>query len=83
MAIEESKLVEMYRMMVRVRRFEESALKLYSEGKIHATLHLSIGQEASAVGACLALNKDDYITTTHRGYGYVIAKGAALDRLMA
>ena len=83
MAIEKSKLVEMYQMMVRVRRFEESALKLYSEGKIHATLHLSIGQEASAVGACLALNQDDYITTTHRGYGYVIAKGAELDRLMA
>ena len=83
MAIEKSKLVEMYRVMVRVRRFEESALKLYSEGKIHATLHASIGQEASSVGACLALNKDDYITTTHRGYGYVIAKGAELDRLMA
>jgi TPP-dependent pyruvate/acetoin dehydrogenase alpha subunit len=83
MAIEKSKLVDIYRTMVRVRRFEESALKLYSEGKIHATLHLGIGQEASGVGACLALNKDDYITTTHRGYAYVIAKGAELGRLMA
>jgi TPP-dependent pyruvate/acetoin dehydrogenase alpha subunit len=83
MAVEKSKLVEMYRMMVRVRRFEESALKLYSEGKIHATLHSYIGQEAVSVGACLALNKDDYITTGHRAFGHVIAKGAKMDRFMA
>jgi TPP-dependent pyruvate/acetoin dehydrogenase alpha subunit len=83
MAIEKGKLVDMYRNMVRARRFEESALKLYAEGKLHATLHSGIGQEAAGVGVCLGLNKDDYITTTHRGYSQVITKGARMDLMMA
>ena len=79
----QEKFVDMYRAMVRARRFEESAVKLYSEGKLHATLHSGVGQEAVGVGVCLALNKEDYITTTHRGYSHVIAKGARMDLLMA
>jgi acetoin:2,6-dichlorophenolindophenol oxidoreductase subunit alpha len=63
--------------------FEEKAEELYALGKIHGTMHLSIGQEASAVGACLALQSDDYILSTHRGHGHSIAKGADLFLMMA
>ena len=50
---------------------------------MHGTMHLSIGQEAVATGACLALTREDLITSTHRGHGHCIAKGAQLDRMMA
>jgi pyruvate dehydrogenase E1 component alpha subunit len=69
--------------MYTIRAFEEKAEELYSLGKTHGTMHLSIGQEASAVGACLALRPDDYILSTHRGHGHCIAKGAELNRMMA
>jgi pyruvate dehydrogenase E1 component alpha subunit len=59
-----------------VRRFEEAAEQSYIRGLIHGTMHLSIGQEASAVGAVAALRPDDYILSTHRGHGHCIAKGA-------
>jgi pyruvate dehydrogenase E1 component alpha subunit len=64
------------RQMLLIRRFEESAEEAYMRGQIHGTMHLSIGQEASAVGVCLALRDGDYITSTHRGHGHCIAKGA-------
>lgn len=66
-----------------VRRFEEAVEDLYGRGLMHGTMHLSIGQEAVPVGACLALNREDYITSTHRGHGHCIAKGADLTRMMA
>lgn len=66
-----------------IRLFEEKAEELYALGKLHGTMHLSIGQEASAVGACLALRADDYILSTHRGHGHCIAKGADVARMMA
>lgn len=75
--------LEMYRRMLRIRRFEEAALDRHAKGEIPGALHTSIGQEAAAVGACIALNADDYMTGTHRSHGHPIAKGAALDRLMA
>jgi acetoin:2,6-dichlorophenolindophenol oxidoreductase subunit alpha len=74
---------EALRKMYLIRYFEEKAEELYMLGKIHGTMHLSIGQEASAVGACLALRPDDYILSTHRGHGHCIAKGADLNRMMA
>jgi TPP-dependent pyruvate/acetoin dehydrogenase alpha subunit len=71
------------RQMVLTRAFEEQAEKSYMDGKIHGTMHLSIGQEASAVGSISALNPDDYILGHHRGHGLCIAKGADLNRMMA
>ncbi len=66
-----------------IRRFEEAVDDLFARGLMHGTMHLSIGQEASAVGACAALRAGDYITSTHRGHGHCIAKGADLTRMMA
>jgi pyruvate dehydrogenase E1 component alpha subunit len=65
------------------RRFEEAVDQLFARGLMHGTMHLSIGQEASAAGTCLALNDDDLITSTHRGHSHCIAKGADLTRMMA
>jgi pyruvate dehydrogenase E1 component alpha subunit len=71
------------RQMYTIRAFEEMAEQLYALGKVHGTMHLSIGMEASAVGAIAALRPDDYILSTHRGHGHCIAKGADLERMMA
>ncbi len=72
----------LYRMHL-IRRFEESAEDCYMRGLIHGTMHLSIGQEASAMGACMSLTPDDQITSTHRGHGHCIAKGADVARMFA
>ena len=71
------------RTMWTIRRFEEAVDDLFARGLMHGTMHLSIGQEASATGSCLALRADDAITSTHRGHGHCIAKGADLTRMMA
>ncbi|TPQ19200.1 thiamine pyrophosphate-dependent dehydrogenase E1 component subunit alpha [Streptomyces sporangiiformans] len=67
----------------RIRRFEEAVDELFARGLMHGTMHLSVGQEATATGACLALRPDDLISSTHRGHGHCIAKGADLNRMMA
>ena len=69
--------------MCQIRAFEEQAEKSYMAGKIHGTMHLSIGQEASAVGAVASLRPDDYILSNHRGHGHCISKGADLKLMMA
>ncbi len=74
---------EVIRTMWRIRRFEEAVDDLFARGLMHGTMHLSIGQEASATGVCLALRPDDAITSTHRGHGHCIAKGADLVAMMA
>jgi pyruvate dehydrogenase E1 component alpha subunit len=74
---------DLLRQMYTIRAFEEMAEQLYAMGKIHGTMHLSIGMEASAVGAIAALGPDDLILSTHRGHGHCIAKGADLNRMMA
>lgn len=66
-----------------IRKFEETAEASYMRGLIHGTMHLSIGQEASAVGTALALAPDDYILSTHRGHGHCIAKGGDVARMLA
>ncbi len=76
-------LREALRKMHLIRRFEEGAEDSYTRGLIHGTMHLSIGQEASAVGACLELTDADKITSTHRGHGHCIAKGADVGRMFA
>jgi pyruvate dehydrogenase E1 component alpha subunit len=69
--------------MYLIRRFEEGAEDAYMRGLIHGTMHLSIGQEASAMGICMPLTDQDQITSTHRGHGHCIAKGADVKRMFA
>ncbi|WP_438317670.1 thiamine pyrophosphate-dependent dehydrogenase E1 component subunit alpha [Candidatus Caldatribacterium sp. SIUC1] len=75
--------LKMYLTMLCIRRFEEKAEELYMAGKIWGTFHLYIGEEAVATGACFALRPEDYITSTHRGHGHCIAKGADVRKMMA
>lgn len=76
-------LLSMYHKILLIRRFEETGMEKYREGFIHGYFHTCIGQEAVAVGTCCALRPDDYITSTHRGHGHCIAKGADIHRMMA
>jgi pyruvate dehydrogenase E1 component alpha subunit len=72
-----------YRQMMKIRLFEEQVNQLYMSAKMPGLAHLYIGQEAVAVGVCEALRCDDYITSTHRGHGHCLAKGASPDRMFA
>ena len=76
-------LREALRRMYLIRRFEEGAEDSYMRGLIHGTMHLSIGQEASAMATCIELTDADKITSTHRGHGHCIAKGADVGRMFA
>ena len=76
-------LIEALRKMYLIRKFEEGAENCYTRGLIHGTMHLSIGQETSAVGSCMPLAPDDQITSTHRGHGHCVAKGAQVSRMFA
>jgi len=82
-AISKEKLLRMYRQMVRIRLFEEQVNELYTRALMPGLAHLYIGEEAVAVGVCEALRADDYITSTHRGHGHCLAKGATPDRMFA
>src|SRR5712692_1484288 len=73
--------LDAYRRMAAIRAFEERVNELYRSAKMPGLAHLYIGEEAVAVGICKALRKDDYITSTHRGHGHCLAKGAAADRM--
>lgn len=77
------RLLDLLRQMERIRLFEETAEQLYMRGLVHGTMHLSIGQEASAVGTVAALEAGDLILSTHRGHGHCIAKGADPALMMA
>jgi pyruvate dehydrogenase E1 component alpha subunit len=81
--IPREKLLQLYETMVRIRFFEQKAVELYQKGLIPGIPHPSIGQEAVSAGAGSVLRKDDYIATTHRGHGDIIAKGARTDKMMA
>ena len=74
---------ELLTTMWTIRRFEEAVDDLFARGLLHGTMHLSIGQEASATGAIAALDQGDYITSTHRGHGHCIAKGADVTLMLA
>jgi acetoin:2,6-dichlorophenolindophenol oxidoreductase subunit alpha len=76
-------LAEIYRRMKLIRDFELRVNDLFLRGLMPGTIHLSHGQEATTVGACLALRQEDLITLTHRGHGQALAKGVSADRLMA
>jgi TPP-dependent pyruvate/acetoin dehydrogenase alpha subunit len=75
--------LHMYRQMAKIRAFEEKVNELYTNAIMPGLAHLYIGQEAVAVGVCEALQRDDYITSTHRGHGHCLAKGASVDRMFA
>jgi acetoin:2,6-dichlorophenolindophenol oxidoreductase subunit alpha len=83
MNLSNSKITEMYKTMVTIRKFETRAKELFAAGKLPGFVHLYIGEEAVAAGACANLNADDYITSTHRGHGHIVAKGGDLKFMMA
>lgn len=82
-AIGRETALALYHTMCLIRRFETVASQRYRDGELPGFIHLSIGQEACAAGACLALEPRDFITSTHRGHGHCLAKGADPDRMMA
>ncbi len=79
----EQLLLKFYKEMLKIRYFEKEAIKLWDQGKIKGTIHPYIGQEAIAVGVCQALEKEDYIVSSHRGHGHYLAKGGSSSKLMA
>src|SRR6266540_66116 len=76
-------LLRMYRTMVLVRQAEERLVRLFGEGRMPGFIHSYIGEEATAVGVCSALRSDDYLTSTHRRHGHVLAKGGDPARFFA
>jgi acetoin:2,6-dichlorophenolindophenol oxidoreductase subunit alpha len=80
---EQERWLHAYRQMLRIRLFEEQVNDLYKTARMPGLAHLYSGEEAVAVGVCEALRRNDYITSTHRGHGHCLAKGAAIDRMFA
>ena len=83
MTLEPQQLTEMYQRMVTIRTFDRRAVEEFHEGNIPGVVHSYIGEEAVAVGVCSALRREDRITSTHRGHGHTIAKGADIRLMMA
>jgi len=81
--VDDKQLLADYRRMLLIRRFEEKLDSLFTSGVIKGTSHLYAGQEAVAVGVCAALRSNDFMTSTHRGHGHLLAKGADPKRVMA
>ena len=81
--IDVERLLAHYRAMARIRAFEEAAERAHQEGHVKGAVHLSIGQEAVAAGVYIHLKREDLITTTHRGHGHTIAKGADTAAMLA
>ena len=83
MELTDTQLIAFYRQMERLREFDERTGRLAEEGRVPGAVHLYVGEEAVGVGVCGALGRDDYITSTHRGHGHLLAKGGDMNRLMA
>lgn len=81
--IPSGKVLDIYERVLRIRRFEEQVGKLFATGQLPGLVHLYIGAEAVGAGVCAALRDDDYVISTHRGHGHVIAKGGDLNKMMA
>jgi TPP-dependent pyruvate/acetoin dehydrogenase alpha subunit len=81
--IDKALVGRMYEGMLRIRLFEETQSRVFKAGEQEGFTHLYLGEEAIAVGACLNLNRDDFITSTHRGHGHMIAKGGDFKKMMA
>lgn len=80
---DQDKLIDLYKQMWLIRFFEEKVDEFFAKGQIHGTTHLCVGQEASSVGSIAVLENEDKITSTHRGHGHCIAKGADVNKMMA
>ena len=76
-------LVNFYETMYRMRRFEEEIFEFYKKGMMAGLAHLYMGEEAVATGVCAALKEDDYLGSTHRGHGHLVARGADIKKMMA
>jgi pyruvate dehydrogenase E1 component alpha subunit len=83
MSIPKKKMIEIYTTMVKIRMFETKVSELFAANKIPGVVHLYIGEEAVAAGVCAVLKKEDYITSTHRGHGHLLAKGGEIKRMLA
>lgn len=83
MDLTHEQLIQMYTTMVKIRTFENRVSELFADGKIPGFVHLYVGEEAIATGVCANLTQEDYITSTHRGHGHMIAKGADIKPMMA
>ena len=83
MAVDKKTLKELYVRTLKVRRFEEKVWDLFGENIVPGTLHLYLGQEAVAAGVTVALEDSDWIQSTHRGHGHVVAKGADMNAALA
>lgn len=83
MTLDHEQMLRMLECMIRIREFDERAARLMEQGRVHGSVHLYCGEEAIAVGVCEALRDDDYITSTHRGHGHLIAKGGDPQRMFA
>ena len=83
MPLSVNRLPDAYRQMLIIRKFEEAIRDLYQNGKIRGSFHPCVGQEATAVGGCWALRKEDYLTCTYRGHGHALAKGLSVRAAMA
>src|SRR5512138_688882 len=83
MEIPKDKLLLMYDRMLKIRHFEDRVKDLFASGELPGFVHLYLGEEAVAVGVCAALRDDDFITSTHRGHGHIIAKGGEMKYMMA
>ena len=83
MTVETPDLARLLRTMILIREFDELAIALRVAGKIYGAVHPYVGQEAVAVGVCATLTVRDRVTSTHRGHGHCIAKGADIRRMMA
>ncbi len=84
MKLEKQQYIEILKQMLRIRHFEQNLYQMYLGRKVPGmSPHLSVGQEAVAVGVCHALKKQDYLLTTHRGHGHVLARGADMNRMLA
>lgn len=83
MKLAKEQIISMYTTMKEIREFETKAMDLFAEGSIPGFVHLYIGEEAVATGVCANLRDEDYITSTHRGHGHILAKGGDLKYMMA
>ncbi len=83
MDLTNDQMIRMFRQMTRMREFDERAAVLMEQARVHGSVHLYCGEEAIGVGVCEALNADDYITSTHRGHGHLLAKGGDPKRMYA
>ncbi|MDH5696786.1 MAG: thiamine pyrophosphate-dependent enzyme, partial [Dehalococcoidia bacterium] len=83
MKLQKKLLIQMLKQMIEIRAFEEKIMDMYARGEAVGVIHLSIGQEAVAVGTCANLKRDDFVASTHRGHHHCIAKGGDVKLIMA